>query len=178
MNDTHTIESALPMLEFAPKEVKLGAAGVVGVALIAYYLNNKVVVNMLTRRESVVNSLYSFFHSKKSDNSVEVTAALTEFTQLVAAMKVEREDLIMAILNKQSAQYDSNVVNFLQELHVQVANYPELPNGVALTADEIKQVIKDRQDHHAKIILAISHYLESTPEDEYTEHNNTIQEIK
>jgi len=64
MNDTHTIESALPMLEFAPKEVKLGAAGVVGVALIAYYLNNKI----------GVNSFYS------------------EFTQLVAAMKVERED--------------------------------------------------------------------------------------
>lgn len=179
MNDTQTIESAMQILEFASNEVKLGAAGVAGAVLIAHYLKNYGRgVTMLARGESAFNSIYGFFNYKKKANMVEANVTIEEFNQLVDDQRSERVELLAAISDRLANQYDPNALNFLQDLHLQIADYPLLPDNAVLSVDEIKQVIKARCEHHAKIISTMSNYLESAPLDELTQANIIKEELK
>ena len=183
MNETRAIEQALevlfPLVETLPREVQIGLVGTTLLLFLA--AKKREVVTIISHSESTikktVSDIYSFFNTKKIDRNTEMfTAAKEEYMQLVPAMSDELEPLLIAMIEKQQGKYDSEVVKLIQTLRVDLAEYPELPSGV-MVADEVEQVIKARKEHHAKILVEITNYLESSSVDDSTQSYNIRKEI-
>jgi len=186
MNETRTIEQVLdallPLLETLPLKAQEVQIGLVGVTFLLFLAAKKrEVAAIISQSESTlkktVSDIYSFFNTRKIDHKNEMlTAAKEEYMQLITAMSDELEPLLIAMIEKQQGKYDSEVVKLIQTLRVDLAEYPELPSGV-MVADEVEQVIKARKEHHAKILMEITHYLASSSVDDSTQSNNIRKEI-